>query len=241
MKSDLEAHRLRNVYKPANIIAHTLKQALKNVPTLLLTATPLQNSILELFGLVSFIDDSSFRLISNPFEMVGSARCADRTSEMSKLQGLTRCADRTSRGDIPLGLYELPRRSGEAHLYRLAHPLAEAIIAQAKSRDLSPAEVRFDYAAHDGKVSLLKPLVGQSGWLTLSLFTVESLEQTEDHLIFATSTDGGQVLDEETARRLLTLSGKVDKQREDLIANIEGKLTQNVSLCPLFTIRWALN
>ena len=29
---------------------------------------------------------------------------------------------------IPLGLYELPRRSGEAHLYRLNHPLAEALV-----------------------------------------------------------------------------------------------------------------
>src|SRR5437867_12004710 len=35
-------------------------QALKNVPTLLLTATPLQNSLLELFGLVSFIDEHAF-------------------------------------------------------------------------------------------------------------------------------------------------------------------------------------
>src|SRR5882724_678060 len=55
-----EAHRLRNVYKPSNIIANTLKQALKNVPTLLLTATPLQNSLLELFGLASIIDEHAF-------------------------------------------------------------------------------------------------------------------------------------------------------------------------------------
>jgi SNF2 family DNA or RNA helicase len=47
-----EAHRLRNVYKPSNVIANTLKLALKDAPTLLLTATPLQNSLLELFGLV---------------------------------------------------------------------------------------------------------------------------------------------------------------------------------------------
>jgi len=53
-----EAHRLRNVYKPSNVIANTLKLALANVPNkLLLTATPLQNSLLELFGLVSFIDE----------------------------------------------------------------------------------------------------------------------------------------------------------------------------------------
>src|ERR1039457_2994077 len=55
-----EAHRLRNVYKPANIIANTLKLALANKHKLLLTATPLQNSLLELFGLVSFIDEHTF-------------------------------------------------------------------------------------------------------------------------------------------------------------------------------------
>ncbi len=55
-----EAHRLRNVYKPSNVIANTLKQALKDRHKLLLTATPLQNSLLELFGLVSFIDELAF-------------------------------------------------------------------------------------------------------------------------------------------------------------------------------------
>ena len=55
-----EAHRLRNVYKPSNIIANTLKLALAGKDKLLLTATPLQNSLLELFGLVSFIDEHAF-------------------------------------------------------------------------------------------------------------------------------------------------------------------------------------
>jgi adenine-specific DNA-methyltransferase len=55
-----EAHRLRNVYKPSNVIANTLKQALAGKDKLLLTATPLQNSLLELFGLVSFIDEHTF-------------------------------------------------------------------------------------------------------------------------------------------------------------------------------------
>jgi len=55
-----EAHRLRNVYKPSNVIAKTLKMALAGKDKLLLTATPLQNSLLELFGLVSFIDEHIF-------------------------------------------------------------------------------------------------------------------------------------------------------------------------------------
>ncbi|OQZ06720.1 MAG: DEAD/DEAH box helicase, partial [Planctomycetes bacterium UTPLA1] len=55
-----EAHRVRNVYKPNNVIANTLKLALAPFPKLLLTATPLQNSLLELYGLVSFIDEHTF-------------------------------------------------------------------------------------------------------------------------------------------------------------------------------------
>jgi len=55
-----EAHRLRNVYKTGNKIARELKSALAHVPKVLLTATPLQNSLLELYGLVSFIDEHAF-------------------------------------------------------------------------------------------------------------------------------------------------------------------------------------
>ena len=55
-----EAHRLRNVYKPANKIANAIKQALAPFPKVLLTATPLQNSLLELYGLVSIIDEYAF-------------------------------------------------------------------------------------------------------------------------------------------------------------------------------------
>lgn len=55
-----EAHRLRNVYKPDNRIGNTLKNALHPYHKILLTATPLQNSLLELFGLVSIIDEYTF-------------------------------------------------------------------------------------------------------------------------------------------------------------------------------------
>lgn len=55
-----EAHRLRNVYKKDNKIARALRDALRNRPKVLLTATPLQNSLMELFGLVSFVDEHVF-------------------------------------------------------------------------------------------------------------------------------------------------------------------------------------
>lgn len=137
----------------------------------------------ELDGHAEFQDDSTFHLKIHPFpKMVPS---------------------------IPLGLYELPRRSGEAHLYRLNHPLAEALLAQAKNRELPPAEIHFDYGQHDGKISILEPFLGRTGWLTTTLFTMESLDQAEDHLIVAAVTDQGAMLDEQTATRLLSLPGDV--------------------------------
>ncbi|MES1928859.1 helicase domain-containing protein [Salinisphaera dokdonensis CL-ES53] len=55
-----EAHRVRNVYKTDNKIGRALRGALRGRKKLLLTATPLQNSLMELYGLVSFIDEYAF-------------------------------------------------------------------------------------------------------------------------------------------------------------------------------------
>lgn len=55
-----EAHRLRNVYKPSNVTGNKLKDALVGRKKLLLTATPLQNNLMELYGLASIIDDHVF-------------------------------------------------------------------------------------------------------------------------------------------------------------------------------------
>jgi len=55
-----EAHRLRNVYKPSNKIAKAIRSAIDGRHKILLTATPLQNSLMELYGLVSFIDKYTF-------------------------------------------------------------------------------------------------------------------------------------------------------------------------------------
>ena len=110
--------------------------------------------------------------------------------------------------DIPLGLYELPRRSGEAYLYRLLHPLAQHVLSQAKGRALPPAEVTFDYSNHLPIVSIPKPLVGHAGSLRLSRLTIESLDQIEDYLIVAALADHGQALDAEQAARLLRLPAR---------------------------------
>lgn len=55
-----EAHRLRNVYRTDNQTGNILRNALLGKKKILLTATPLQNSLLELYGLTSFIDEYTF-------------------------------------------------------------------------------------------------------------------------------------------------------------------------------------
>ncbi len=56
-----EAHRLRNVYKKdGSTRAKRLRDATKSCFKILLTATPLQNSLMELYGLVSVVDERHF-------------------------------------------------------------------------------------------------------------------------------------------------------------------------------------
>ena len=55
-----EAHKLRNVYKKGNVMANALRDAFKNCKKVLLTATPLQNNLKELYGLISIIDPQFF-------------------------------------------------------------------------------------------------------------------------------------------------------------------------------------
>ena len=151
--------------------------------------------------MLNFIDgQSAFRLKSYPFP-----ECA---------------------GDIPLGLYELPRRSGEAHLYRLGHPLALQVLRQAKSRLLPPAEITFDYSGNEVKISGLEPYIREKGDLSLSLFTVESLDQAEDYLLFVATTENGQVLEEDVARRLFSLQASSVAPLSK--ASLNGKLQKMV-------------
>ncbi len=55
-----EAHKLRNAYRASNKIGQNIKWAVEERKKCLLTATPLQNTLLELYGLSTVIDDLIF-------------------------------------------------------------------------------------------------------------------------------------------------------------------------------------
>lgn len=144
----------------------------------------------ELDGHTDFVDDSAFNLKTHPF------------ATMVK--------------EIPLGLYELPRRSGDAHFYRLGHPLAKAVIAQAKDRALPCSEIVFDLTNHPTRVSALDAVKGQTGVLQACHLGVEALDQAEDHLIVSAIQDDGSVLDEDVAQKLLSLSARSTQKIEKI-------------------------
>jgi len=125
--------------------------------------------------------------------------------------------------DIALGRYELPRRTGESHLYRLGHPLAAWVIEKAKSRQLDrqpAARLLFDYAAYGSRISTLEPLRGLSGWLTLKLFSVEALGNLEQHLVVSAVTADGQALPEDDPEKLLRLPARLEQDERGTAATL---------------------
>jgi len=84
-----EAHRLRNVYKPTNKIGNAIKAAIAHAPKVLLTATPLQNSLLELYGLVSIVDDHTFGdLKSFKDQFIGTQNTEDYQALKNRLKNV---------------------------------------------------------------------------------------------------------------------------------------------------------
>jgi adenine-specific DNA-methyltransferase len=139
---------------------------------------------------------------------------------------------------IPLGLYKMGRHVEEGHVFRIGHPLAQHILTDATSKKLPEAEIAFDYSGHPLKISILEPLVGISGYLSLARLSVESFEE-EDHLIFSAVTDTGTVLDDEQAQRMFSLPGQVgagfkpakttSDQLQQIFASGQSRIIEGIS------------
>ena len=124
-------------------------------------------------------------------------------------------------GDAPAGVrqgwYNLDWKAAEAadeHFYRPDHPLAHRLIERAIARRLPVAEVTLDYTNHPAKISVIEPLVGQSGWLEVSRLTVAAVE-VDESLVLAARTEHNQIHDDEICRKLLTLPARI---KEDVTA-----------------------
>jgi ERCC4-related helicase len=76
-----EAHRMRRAYRgrDASKMAYEIRKIISDKPKVLLTATPLQNNLMELYGIASFIDD---KLLGTPYSF--KTRFVDPLSEINE-------------------------------------------------------------------------------------------------------------------------------------------------------------
>ncbi len=157
--------------------------------------------------------------------------CAAFDDDGFDLRHIPTGVDHSGLTGIELGRYELPRRSGDAHLYRINHPLARWGIEQAKARALNGARLVFDYNAYGSKISTLEAWRGKAGWLTVKLISVETLGNQEQHLLVAAGTTDGVVLAEEDPEKLLRLPATTQAASlfnapdATLLADVEARKT----------------
>lgn len=90
-----EAHKLRNSYRTSNKLGQSLVPAIKGIRKILLTATPMQNNLVELFGLASVIDEYIFGDIKSfRANYIGSENLDDLKNRLSQF------CNRTLRKDV---------------------------------------------------------------------------------------------------------------------------------------------
>lgn len=115
--------------------------------------------------------------------------------------------------EVPSGPYHLGREFGNAHRYRLGHPLAQYIIGQAKQRPLEGAEIQFQYSDWGPRASIVEPLRGKSGIMTVQKLAISGGDD-QDHIILEGKVNNGTSLTPEQIRRLFDLPGLVTKIEE---------------------------
>ena len=95
-----EAHKLRNVYKKSNVMSNVLRATFAKDKKILLTATPLQNNLKELYGLISMIDPEYFSGVDTFAEQYNAISTRDK-AKYGELKGrISHIIQRTLRNQV---------------------------------------------------------------------------------------------------------------------------------------------
>ena len=121
-------------------------------------------------------------------------------------------------GQVLTGRYEMRKGVEDANTWRIGHPIAQCMLAQACRAETPNAEIVFRLSSNPTRMAALEPLLGRSGWLASSLLTISSAEP-HDHLLLAgladvsRNGDGELTVDSHQCRRLFDLaSAEVSSQ-----------------------------
>lgn len=94
-----EAHALRNVYRN-NRTASVLKEGLQRFKKILLTATPLQNDLKELYGIISVIDENYFGDLKTFSEQYGKVALRNDANYAELRERIAPIVHRRLRSDV---------------------------------------------------------------------------------------------------------------------------------------------
>ncbi|WP_121967796.1 DEAD/DEAH box helicase [Leptolyngbya sp. BC1307] len=214
-----EAHRLRNVYKSSNKIAKKLREILQKRNKLLLTATPLQNSLLELYGLVSFIDELTFGDVKSFKEQFTGRQGSSDVFETLKRR-LKPICHRTLRRQVDAYVsftarLPLLEKFDPDDSKEVLYELVSDYLQRDNIKDFD-RQIREAKRAATGALDLQAKLVGQK--------RVRELERSRT----------------QRRRSLFEAQDDVDARRDNIIDDMEKQLEQKSELERLFTIRWSL-
>ena len=129
---------------------------------------------------------------------------------------------------LETGLFKLAKNVEDAYQYRVGHPLAQKILLLQKQNELKAGHVTFYVTGHKPKASALEPYIGKSGWLKVSLLSIDSIEG-EDYLMLAAQTDEGEWLLPEVASKLMELPASEEDTAQpppDVWAPLSNKLAE---------------
>lgn len=142
---------------------------------------------------------------------------------------------------VPDGPYHLGRDFGEAHRYRLGHPLAQYVLHSAAQRELPLSTLVFDYSGWHQKVAALDAYIGQSGQLRVEKISVSGSD-AQDHILLIGLLDSGELIEESTLKRLFefpaTVSGVPAETMPQLATYTEQRQQQILEQLALQKAQW---
>lgn len=100
--------------------------------------------------------------------------------------------------------YRIGKNIEDANIYRIGHPLAENVITECLGYQTEARELVFDYTQSEKNISLVKNLIGTTGWMRLTKLSIDAFER-EDILVLTTVTDAGEILDQELSEKILSV------------------------------------
>jgi superfamily II DNA or RNA helicase len=129
--------------------------------------------------------------------------------------------------------YALDARGGDGSVshYRVANPVADAIIHRAAIRKLDVRTISFHASAQKPNVGVVQSLCGQRGWLSVLRATVEAME-VEDHLVFVGITDDGTLVPPDICERMFAVRGEAGEEAEvptEITAVLRSNADESVS------------